>query len=190
MRSLQPCPECHDGIMGVVSTRSHRSGTSRTRYLKCTKCGKTGKEHIPGAARKRPRRDGVYKLEHTKALSHDSVLDTGAHGDRIQIAMTGTPMTVGIGNHDLGGVQMFSIFQLATKLDVDWHIAKDWAELGNVPRPVRVGEYVRWRVVDVEQWLSAGCPTLPEMGDDEDLEFLGALVAEIDARNERNLSNE
>lgn len=29
---------------------------------------------------------------------------------------------------------------------------------GKIPPPVRLGACVRWRVVDIDAWLAAGCP--------------------------------
>ena len=33
---------------------------------------------------------------------------------------------------------------------------------GRLPRPVRIGTSVRWRVSDIEAWLARGCPSRAE----------------------------
>ena len=33
---------------------------------------------------------------------------------------------------------------------------------GKLPRPVRIGGAVRWRVGEIVEWLDAGCPDRPE----------------------------
>jgi prophage regulatory protein len=32
---------------------------------------------------------------------------------------------------------------------------------GKLPAPVRLGNNVRWRLDEVEQWISQGCPSAP-----------------------------
>lgn len=29
---------------------------------------------------------------------------------------------------------------------------------GRLPSPIRIGGIVRWRLVEVEEWIAAGCP--------------------------------
>jgi excisionase family DNA binding protein len=33
------------------------------------------------------------------------------------------------------------------------------ADAGRMPRPLRVGTLLRWRKLDVETWISSGCPS-------------------------------
>jgi predicted DNA-binding transcriptional regulator AlpA len=37
---------------------------------------------------------------------------------------------------------------------------------GLVPRPVKLGGGVRWRVEDIERWIAEGCPALAERKND------------------------
>ena len=43
-----------------------------------------------------------------------------------------------------------------------------WRQLsaGQIPRPVRFGGTVRWRLEEIREWISRGCP-LPESRDNE-----------------------
>lgn len=33
-----------------------------------------------------------------------------------------------------------------------------WNAVGRVPEPVRIGATKRWRSIDLERWIAAGCP--------------------------------
>jgi hypothetical protein len=105
----------------------------------------------------------------------------------IQIAMTRHDLSAGVGKHEVAPMTILlsSLWQLDSKLSADWHQCQEWAQDGVLPRPVYVGEYARWRASDIDAWLSAGCPTTQPMTDDEDLEFLAALVAELRDYDER-----
>jgi excisionase family DNA binding protein len=35
---------------------------------------------------------------------------------------------------------------------------------GRMPRPVKLGSLVRWRRVELEAWIAAGCPSLQSGG--------------------------
>lgn len=42
---------------------------------------------------------------------------------------------------------------------------RTWSRLnasGNIPRPVRIGGSVRWRLSDLDLWISWGCPSRQE----------------------------
>jgi excisionase family DNA binding protein len=34
------------------------------------------------------------------------------------------------------------------------------ADSGRMPRPVKLGSLVRWNRAEIEDWISAGCPTV------------------------------
>jgi predicted DNA-binding transcriptional regulator AlpA len=48
--------------------------------------------------------------------------------------------------------------QLALKLQISKRTLWRKLSAGDLPSPVRVGGIVRWRLVDVEQWIADGCP--------------------------------
>ena len=34
-----------------------------------------------------------------------------------------------------------------------------WRAAGRLPPPLKIGRVVRWRRLEIETWLAAGCPT-------------------------------
>jgi predicted DNA-binding transcriptional regulator AlpA len=62
---------------------------------------------------------------------------------------------------------LLHLYQLARLCQVDAETIRDWIDLGFVPRPVRVGPYLRWRSSDLDAWLTAGCPRGPVPTDEE-----------------------
>lgn len=37
------------------------------------------------------------------------------------------------------------------------------SDAGRMPRPIKLGNLVRWRLVELQAWIDAGCPT-PQNG--------------------------
>lgn len=48
--------------------------------------------------------------------------------------------------------------QFAVMLQVSKRTLCRLRSAGKVPRPMRVGGIVRWRLDDIVQWMAAGCP--------------------------------
>lgn len=38
------------------------------------------------------------------------------------------------------------------------------ADSGRMPRPIKLGNLVRWRRTELEAWIAAGCPSLERAG--------------------------
>lgn len=47
---------------------------------------------------------------------------------------------------------------LAKLLDVDLRTVRKFDYSGKLPRPVRLGKSVKWRVEEIQRWIDAGCP--------------------------------
>ena len=80
---------------------------------------------------------------------------------------------------------MLNIFSLARKLDTDWHSAYDRTVDGDIPAPVFVGNYARWRESVINEWLQADCPVGEELDDDAYNRLQDALLAELKALDAR-----
>ncbi len=48
--------------------------------------------------------------------------------------------------------------RLAELLDLSVRTIRRFDSAGKLPRPVRIGGAVRWRVAEITHWLEAGCP--------------------------------
>jgi predicted DNA-binding transcriptional regulator AlpA len=48
--------------------------------------------------------------------------------------------------------------RLAALLDLSLRTVRRLDSSGKLPRPVRIGGAVRWRLNEIEAWLEAGCP--------------------------------
>ncbi len=47
---------------------------------------------------------------------------------------------------------------LAEKLDVHRVTIRKWQTSGKIPAPIRIGRTVKWRLSEVDAWITAGCP--------------------------------
>ena len=50
--------------------------------------------------------------------------------------------------------------QLAGLLQVSTRTLWRMSSAGRLPKPIRVGGIVRWRLEEVERWIEAGCPKI------------------------------
>lgn len=60
--------------------------------------------------------------------------------------------------HDPGRVLVADARLLAELLGVSVRHVRTLDSAGKIPRPVRIGERVTWRLDEVRDWLAAGCP--------------------------------
>ena len=61
---------------------------------------------------------------------------------------------------DSGAPLLLDAKALAEKLSISKATVWRMRDAGKLPRPVRLGSCVRWRLTDVECWLADGCPAL------------------------------
>lgn len=55
-------------------------------------------------------------------------------------------------------VELIDAARLAAMLSVSPRTLHRLRQKGHLPKPIRLGGSVRWRLGDVEQWILAGCP--------------------------------
>jgi len=59
---------------------------------------------------------------------------------------------------------LISVDQLADLLQVSTRTCWRLLSASALPQPIHVGSSVRWRMAEVKQWISEGCPTPVESG--------------------------
>ncbi|MEX0701307.1 MAG: helix-turn-helix domain-containing protein [Planctomycetales bacterium] len=52
--------------------------------------------------------------------------------------------------------------QFARMLSATTRTLRRWLDAGKLPRPVRIGRSLRWRLDEVREWIEAECPGLCE----------------------------
>lgn len=55
---------------------------------------------------------------------------------------------------------LLDVRAVATLLDCAPRTVYRLADAGRMPTPLRVGSLVRWRRIDLDNWLAAGCPSV------------------------------
>lgn len=53
---------------------------------------------------------------------------------------------------------LLSIQDVAQMLGISVRGVSRHVDAGRMPRPIKLGGSVRWRVVDLEEWVAGGCP--------------------------------
>ncbi len=53
---------------------------------------------------------------------------------------------------------LIGVAALAEKLNVHQMTIRKWQSSGKIPAPVRIGRAVKWRLMEIEAWIAAGCP--------------------------------
>ncbi len=61
-------------------------------------------------------------------------------------------------NSVLAAETLVDAVTLAEKLNVHEVTIRKWQSSGKVPRPVRIGRLVKWRLREIEAWIKADCP--------------------------------
>ena len=55
--------------------------------------------------------------------------------------------------------QLIDIKSLALMLKVSEKTVRRWRDAGKIPRPVKLGRTLRWRLCLIVAWIDAGCPS-------------------------------
>ncbi len=53
---------------------------------------------------------------------------------------------------------LLDVHAVAAMLDCSTRHVFRQADAGQLPRPLRIGQLVRWRRADIDQWIESGCP--------------------------------
>ena len=170
MRSLDLCPECHQGRMIVTTTRYH-GGDSRVRYLRCETCGETGKEIIPG----RPRR----RLKKSCSSLELGFAEMGVPSG----IMCSCSCHTTEGGAAKGNAMLRDIFQTSKALNIHWQDIRDMTEFGQIPKPIIVAGRLRFRQTDLDRWVANGCPQSAELPDEVCGPFWDCLLTELKAND-------
>ena len=59
---------------------------------------------------------------------------------------------------------MLTVRDLAKLLKCSTRTIYRLSDAGKMPRPVRLGALVRWRLAEIEPWISQGCPSCRRTG--------------------------
>jgi excisionase family DNA binding protein len=68
---------------------------------------------------------------------------------------------------DAPAAALLDVRAVAALLDCSPRHVYRLADAGRMPPPVRLGALVRWRRQTIEDWISAGCPTVRQHGGNE-----------------------
>lgn len=55
-------------------------------------------------------------------------------------------------------IDLMDIEQLAKSLNCSERHVRRMANLGQMPKPIRLGHLVRWPAESIRKWIAAGCP--------------------------------
>jgi len=61
-------------------------------------------------------------------------------------------------------VRLLTIGEVADLLKLSIRTIRRLADSGKMPRPVKVGALIRWKAIDLESWVEAGCPSVRRAG--------------------------
>ncbi|HNT87895.1 MAG TPA: helix-turn-helix domain-containing protein [Candidatus Hydrogenedentes bacterium] len=60
--------------------------------------------------------------------------------------------------------ELLSVGEAAVMLRLGKRTLYRLADVGAIPRPVKVGRATRWRRRELQEWVDAGCPDLRRVG--------------------------
>jgi prophage regulatory protein len=56
---------------------------------------------------------------------------------------------------------LLTVKEVAETLGLSERTVYRLADMGKMPRPVKIGAAVRWRRNELDTWIEDGCPTIP-----------------------------
>lgn len=68
-----------------------------------------------------------------------------------------------IGEHEdatVGKPKLLTRGDVCRELQLSMRTLSRLISRGNIPLPVRIGRNVRWRAIDIEEWIAQGCPSI------------------------------
>jgi predicted DNA-binding transcriptional regulator AlpA len=66
--------------------------------------------------------------------------------------------------HSLAPPELLSAQAVSRMLGIGTRSLWRYIAAGKVPRPVRIGRAVRWRRLELDDWIKAGCPQSKQGG--------------------------
>ena len=80
------------------------------------------------------------------------------------LANTSDGRSVGPGTQPVVSAELLTVGNVAELLGCSRRHVYRMSDAGRMPRPVKLGQLVRWRRTELYEWLSAGCPSVRESG--------------------------
>ena len=68
--------------------------------------------------------------------------------------------TAGPRNADLARPELLDVGQVAARLKCSKRSVYRLSDCAKMPRPVKLGSLVRWRVDELDRWIGDGCPAV------------------------------
>ncbi|MBL9118592.1 MAG: helix-turn-helix domain-containing protein [Phycisphaerae bacterium] len=60
---------------------------------------------------------------------------------------------------------LIGVERVAEKLNVSTRHVRRLTDAGALPRPIRLGSLVRWRLAEIDAWIASGCPRREREGE-------------------------
>lgn len=70
-------------------------------------------------------------------------------------------MSLGVESAAPSGPLLITVEEFAELMQLSVRTIWRLNSSGQVPKPVRIGGTVRWRLEEVRNWIAEGCPALP-----------------------------
>ena len=80
------------------------------------------------------------------------------HATHLSVATEPSEAASATADHDIVRL-LWAAGQLATALGMSERGVRKLDRSGRIPRPIRIGRSVRWRVDEIRAWLDAGAPS-------------------------------
>lgn len=64
-------------------------------------------------------------------------------------------------SHEVLEARLLDVSEVAELLRCSKRHVYRLSESGRMPAPLKLGHLIRWRDIDVQEWIAAGCPSVP-----------------------------